>query len=84
MTKNIFDSALEGITDIVESVSDSFSKEFKGSNPFDKEKVSLKEQVYLFETDGENTFNQIAETQGLDEAVKWTEEMQKARGQNNG
>ena len=40
MKPNLYDLALEGIGEIIELVSDSIVKEFKGVTPFDKEAIS--------------------------------------------
>jgi len=85
MGKGIFDLALDGISEIIEGVSDSLSKEFKTTNPFDKEKVSDEEQLYQYETQGYDMFKQIADSKGLEAAVMWRGDMEqlKARRQGN-
>ena len=86
MGKGIFDLALDGISEIIEGVSVSLSKEFKSVNPFDKEKVSDEEQLYQYETQGYDMFKQIADSKGLEAAVMWRGDMEqlKARRQGNG
>lgn len=84
MSKNLFDSVLDGIEEMVSEVTGSLEKEFKGSNPFDKEAMSDEDQLYMFETDGENAFRQIADTQGIEEAVGWTQKMEQIRSKYNG
>ncbi len=84
MEKNMFDEALDGAGAIVNELSDALAGMFRKSNPFDKEEVSLKEQLYLFETDGENTFKQIADEQGLEAGERWIQQMEQARGKLNG
>jgi len=86
MGKSIFDSALEGIGEIIEELTGSLSKEFKGADPFDREKVSDEEQIYQYETKGYDMFKQIADAKGLEAAVMWRGDMEqlKARRQGNG
>ena len=57
MGKTLFEEALDGVVGIVNEVSESFSKEFKGTNPFDKEPVSDEESLYKYNTMTEPQFD---------------------------
>ncbi len=46
---NLYDSALSGIEDILESVSNEIAKEFTGKSPFDKEEISQDETDYYLQ-----------------------------------
>lgn len=72
---NIYDSALLGISDIIERVSDSLATEFKGTKPFDKEIVSDADMLYDFNTRGFEIFTELANTQGLPKAVEYRDKM---------
>ena len=77
MTKaNMYDSVLDGIMEVVEDVSTEISLEFKGVNPFDKEPISEEEMLLEYNIQGEQTFNQIANTQGLPAGINYIREME--------
>lgn len=49
MKLNLYDEALSGIGEIIELVSESISKEFRGTNPFDKEPMSNEEMLLEYD-----------------------------------
>lgn len=73
---NIYDGALKGILEIIEDVSDSISTEFKGVNPFDKEKISNDDMLLEYGMRGYEIFKELADTKGLDVAVKYRDDME--------
>lgn len=73
---NIYDGALKGILEIIEDVSDSISIEFKGVNPFDKEKISNDDMLLEYGMRGYEIFKELADTKGLDVAVKYRDDME--------
>lgn len=52
--KNFYDSVLDGVFELVEAVSGGISSEFKGANPFDKEKVSKEEMLLEYDQMGQS------------------------------
>ena len=46
MGNNLYDGVLDGITEIIEDVSDSISMEFKGTNPFDTQPVDKRQALF--------------------------------------
>jgi len=76
MRKNRYDRIMDKMLNRIERVSDKMAKEFKGTNPFDKEPVSNDEALYEYENMGYEKFEQIANTQGLEAAVGWRDEME--------
>lgn len=42
---NLYDEALKGTVEIIEGVSDEIAKDFKGTLPFDKERVDKKDII---------------------------------------
>lgn len=79
MKENIYDLALEGISEIIEEVSESISREFKGTKPFDKEAISDEEMLYDYNTRGFEIFSQLADSQGLAQAVEYRDKMEEIK-----
>jgi len=71
-----YDRVLGKMLNRIERVSGKLAKEFKGTKPFDKEPVSMREQIYNYETQGYDTFKVIANTQGIEAAVMWQQVME--------
>jgi len=63
----------------IERVTDKMAGEFKDTNPFDKEPVSNDDLLMEYETQGFETFSQIADTQGLDAAVNYRDKMEQLK-----
>ena len=66
MKTNLYDNILEGLTEMIEEVSDSISKEFKGVNPFDKEPVSKKQALFDFSQLGPEVQQALRDNLGED------------------
>ena len=77
--ENLYDLALKDITEIVDEVSDSIANEFKKTRPFDKEPVDPNEMLLEYNMRGYQKFKEIADTEGLEAAVKWGEEIEKLK-----
>lgn len=81
MTKNLFDDVLGGVTEIVESLSDSLAKEFRGTNPFDKKPVSDAEALYEYDNirQDPNKINDLLNQVGDEAVSKYFQEMEALR-----
>ena len=53
------------------------ANDLKNTRPFDKEIVTVEEQIYDYNTKGFEIFTQIADTQGPEAALAWQNEMEK-------
>ncbi len=60
----------------LDRVAKKIAGDFKNTRPFDQTPVSTDEQIYNYNTQGYDTFKQIAQTQGLDAAVLWQKDME--------
>jgi len=74
--QSLFDDALAGIVDIIEEVSDSIAKEFKGKKPFDKEPIKDEDLLYEYNTRGMEIFKEIYETQGEEVAMDYKNQLE--------
>lgn len=79
MQSSLFDDALTGIVDIIEEVSGSIAKEFKGKKPFDKEPVKDEDLLYDYNTKGFEIFQEIYETQGEEVALDYRNSMEELK-----
>ncbi len=66
MKTNLYDYVLKGVTDMIDNVSESFTKEFKHSNPFDKEAMTDDEALLYYDLMNKNDFMELIKTQGID------------------
>lgn len=79
MQSSLFDDALTGIVDIIEEVSGSIAKEFKGKKPFDKEPIKDEDLLYEYNTKGMEIFKEIYETQGEEVAMDYKNQLEKIK-----
>jgi len=84
MGRNRYDRINDRILRRIERVSSRMTKEFEGSNPFDKEKVDNNTLLYTYNTKGYEIFAQKAEREGMESAIAYRDEMEelKRRKQN--
>ena len=81
--KNIMDLAYDILSERMNDAFGELKKEYKGKKPFGKEPVSVEEQIYDYNTRGYEIFQEIANTQGIEAAEIYRNElenMKKKRG----
>lgn len=76
MGKTLFEEALDGVVEVVNEVSDSFTKEFKGTNPFDKEPVSEEEALRKYNATTTEQFDELVQTHGVDAMSEYVNKME--------
>ncbi len=65
------------MTQRIDRVTRKVVDDFEGSRPFDKEIVTIEEQIYEYNTRGFEKFTEIADSQGREVALTWQAEMEK-------
>ncbi len=75
MRKNIYDEALKGVSKTMEDLSDSISKEFKATNPYDQKKMTDEEQLELYDSMTQEDFQYIMRNYGEDAVRKRFDEI---------
>ena len=83
MKRNLYDDALNGVSDIVELVSDSVAKEFKGVKPFDKEPVSEDQQLAEYMAMNSQMMDERLQRDGIEATnayIQQMEELKEAKG----
>ena len=80
MKENLYDLALAGIGEIIEEVSESISKEFKGANPFDKEPISNDEMLLQYNMLTPDKMNELIQTHGREAVNQMIMEMETLKG----
>jgi len=80
MKKNIYDSALDGVSEIIEAVSESISKEFKGANPFDKEPISDDEMLNEYNTMTPEILSERITREGEEATNEYIRRMEELKG----
>jgi len=85
MRENRLDTITDLVKDRLNSAVSEAKKQFQGTNPYRKEPISEKEQIYNYETRGYDIFKEIADTQGIEAAIIWQQKMEemKARRMQN-
>ena len=53
------------------------ASDLKNTRPFDKEMVSIEEQIYDYNTRGFEIFTEIADAQGSEAALAWQNEIER-------
>lgn len=81
MEKNLYDQVLSGVFEVIEGVSDSIAKEFKKTNPFDKEPVSDADALYEYDNirKDPNRINELLNQVGDEVVSKYFQEMENLR-----
>lgn len=80
MEQSIQDLAVDILKERLRGAQALMKERYKKTRPFRKEPIPEREQLYLYETRGYETFSQIANEQGLSEAVKWKNKMEQLKG----
>ena len=78
MDRNIYDRVLERMDDIISKASLNISEKFKGSNPFDKQKIPMEEQIYEYKTMDDASLREKIDKYGIDEVERWMEKVEQA------
>lgn len=61
----------------LDRVAKKVASDLKDTRPFDKEIVTIEEQIYEYNTRGFEKFTEIADSQGPEAALAWQAEMEK-------
>ncbi|KKN06519.1 hypothetical protein LCGC14_1076490 [marine sediment metagenome] len=75
--ENIYDEVLGDVKNIMLEIRDGIRKQYKNVKPFATKPISTEEQIYDYNTRGQEIFNQIADKEGPQTAVKWQQDMEK-------
>ena len=75
MRKNIYDEALKGVSKTMDDLSDSISKEFMATKPYDQKKMTDEEQLQLYDTLTAEDFKYIMQTYGEEVVRKRLDEI---------
>ena len=76
---NIYDEVMGEVKRIMLEIRGDLQKKYKHAKPFGMRKLTPKEQLTQYVIGGYELFKQIADTQGLGEATKYRDEMEKLR-----
>ena len=76
---NIYDDVLGEVKRIMLEIRADVHKKYKNAKPFGVKQLTPKEQLSRYLSQGYETFKNLADTQGMDAAIKYRDEMDKLR-----
>ncbi len=79
METNMYDDVGKRVQEFMGATVDRIAQNFKKTNPYNKEPVSNDELIYGFDTRGFEIFENIANTEGLPQAILYRDKMMKLK-----
>ena len=76
---NVFEEVMEEIESIMLEIKVDIDKKFKYQKPFGLKKLTPRQQLEQYQSKGFDIFRQIASEQGIDEATKYRDSMEKIK-----